>query len=382
MKKKCAAGLILSAVLLLSACGGGGNTVEENVPAASTAAPAQTSKSDSFLSKLKPASVPEVLYPGVYTAGDDIAAGGVVLTCTETSWSMQAILFESAEDYEAYHASDRDTVGEEMRAIESYALADLELYEDDSGYIGIGKGNVLLITDGTADCRPAQEDTEPAAELFAESEEAICSGIYTVGADIREGRYTLSVTDSEWSMDIIVFASVEDYLLYHQTRRWTNGEEWDAISQYSQLEEYLYEGSSFHLNLKSGNVLMLRGGSGLLQSEEGSTGGTVTAGEAQKVYRGAYFVGTDLDPAAYVFTCKETTWDTQVIVFKTRDDYLNYLRTERGTNGEESAAIELNAFADLYADEEECAFLNLQDGMVVVFRDGSGVLETVSPCWK
>ena len=66
-------------------------------------------------------------------------------------------------------------------------------------------------------------------------------------------------------MQAIVFNNFDTYKSYHQSSRFTGGEESEAIEINALLSEYVYEDNSITLNLKEGNILLIKNGIGNLE---------------------------------------------------------------------------------------------------------------------
>lgn len=327
------------------------------------------------------------VYSGIYTVGDNLDIGSYTVTCTETSYALKVVVFDSIEAYNNYYAAERVTNGEELAAIEKNALADFYVQEDESYFLGLNKGQVVMFDDGEGmleriDLNSA--DIERGSLWFDDDNSPLCTGVYFVGKDITEAQYKLTCTATDWSMEVTIFASTNDYLEYHKSSRFTNGEESDAIQQYSMNDIYVDEGDSCFVDLKEGYILMVKNGIGSLEMVGGeNTGGTSNSLDQNSLpaYPGVYFVGEYIKPDTYIVTCTETDWSQQIVVFETEEEYLNYHQTSRFTNGEESSAIEQNAMSDFYIDQDESCYLNLREGMVLMINDGVGVMDSVSTSW-
>lgn len=193
----------------------------------------------------------------VYYVGDDIPVGGYVLTCTGSDYGMQIIIFDSEQDYKDFQAADQFTVGEYGAAIEQHAWADFYLYQDEQAYIGLKKGNVILLDDGICEFTkfdPRESDT-------------IYSGIYVVGKDIDPSKLDIKCIGDY--LNITVFESRNSYLDYHKTSRFTIGEEADAIQAHAASTDFIYEGDSTYVNLQDGMILMVEDGTGEIAVDSG-----------------------------------------------------------------------------------------------------------------
>ena len=99
------------------------------------------------------------------------------------------------------------------------------------------------------------------------------------------------------------------------------------------------------------------------------------------IYDGVYVVGKDIKAGQYTYTVVLTSYGVDVITFKTEDLYNSYFSAKRFTVGEENAAIEANAHSKVYLRAAENTTLNLHEGMVLLIKDGSGSLESVTSSW-
>ncbi|MCD7884812.1 MAG: hypothetical protein LUI87_14080 [Lachnospiraceae bacterium] len=88
----------------------------------------------------------DTLYSGLYIAGEDIACEKMNIKCT--SDYLTVTVFDSAENYLAYHKTERFTVGEESDAIAEYAASNDFIYTDYSTYVNLQEGMILMIEDG------------------------------------------------------------------------------------------------------------------------------------------------------------------------------------------------------------------------------------------
>lgn len=90
---------------------------------------------------------------GLYNAGD-IKKGSYMLTCTDTSYSMQVVAFENKAGYDAYLAADHATVGDESSALEQNAMIDFYLKAGESMYINIRDDMILAFSKGEGQLEP------------------------------------------------------------------------------------------------------------------------------------------------------------------------------------------------------------------------------------
>lgn len=192
---------------------------------------------------------------GVYKTGDYIAAGKYTITCTEADYELKIVVFESSDAYDQYKNTKRITNGEELAAIELYALSDFYLKPDEVGFISLTEGSVLLLDEGRG-------------KLEEYSGENCYPGVYFVGNDLEEGQYEFVCSSTQYGMNFIVFDTQQAYSDYHQTSRFTVGEETDAVEQFASTDEYLREGDTYSVFLSNDSVLLLKGGSGTLSKKD------------------------------------------------------------------------------------------------------------------
>lgn len=186
----------------------------------------------------------------LYTVGKDVAAGQYLFECTTSDYGLNFICFNSDTEYDSFVNADRFTNGEFGAAVEQNALYDMYLYKDDIAYVGLKEGNILLIDGGEGDFK----------KIESLDKDKMYPGIYFVGSDISEGKYTFTYDDAKYgSVKVAAFANMDDYYSYHKASRFTNGEETSALESNAETLTYLYKGSSQIINVKSG-VLLIDGG--------------------------------------------------------------------------------------------------------------------------
>ena len=312
-----------------------------------------------------------VVVPGTYDIGDYIGSTNYLITCEETDYSMQVVVFENKETYDNYKNTKRITNGEELAAIEQNALYDYYLEQGETGYLSLDDDYVLLIDSGNGRLKEF-------SGLEINNTDLHC-GVYFVGNDIKSSRYLLTCTETEYSMQVLVFENMETYKAYHQTSRFTNGEELAAIEQNALYDCYLDAEETGYLNLADGYVVLINDGSGNLCEIDMNSIDNSTAWYSDEnigLCNGIYFVGNDLDAAQYSLTCIASYM--QAIVFENFDTYKAYHQSSRFTGGEESEAIEKNALLSEYVYEDNSIALNLKEGNILLINDGIGSLEMLS----
>lgn len=312
-----------------------------------------------------------VVVPGTYIIGDYIGNTDYLITCEETDYSMQVIVFESKEAFESYENTKRTTNGEARAAIEQNALYDYRLEKGETGYLSLGDDYVLLIDNGNGRLKELSESEINNMDL--------CFGAYFVGNDIKASHYLLACTETQYSMQVLLFESMEAYKAYHQTSRFTNGEASAAIEQNALYDCYLKAEEIVYLNLADGYVLLIDDGNGKLSEIDTNITDNSTAWYSDDnigLCNGVYFVGSDLKAAQYSLTGIDSYM--QIIVFENIDTYKAYHQSSRFTNGEESEAIEKNSLISEYVYKDNSIALNLQEGNILLISDGIGSLEMLS----
>ena len=196
---------------------------------------------------------------GKYIIGDYIKEAQYIITCEEDSY-MNVIVFENEKNFNDYDSADRFTNGEEREAIERYALYDTYLEDSKSAFLSLKSGYVLYVYIGNGGLNKISLDT------FIQNKSDIYAGIYFIRDDIKEGQYSLTCTNPDYSgMNLVVFESKENYMGYFKSSRFTNGEENDAIDANAKESKYISQDNSYSVYLREGNILMLDGGSGILE---------------------------------------------------------------------------------------------------------------------
>lgn len=227
-----------------------------------------------------------------------------------------------------------------------------------------------------------EDEAEPIdVSWYTENKTAICDGVYFVGKDIAAGNYVLTCVDSSWAMEITVFESEQSYYDYHKTGRFTVGEESDAKSQYALINTTIWPDESYSLNIQDGYVVKLESGRGTLVSADGGeTPAASSTGKTKKIMDGLYMPG-DLAEGTYMVTCTETGYAMQVLVFKDKAAYDEYVKEDPFTVGEAQTAIEKHALSDFYINQGNTAYINLDSEMVISVEGGSGFMEPVAMSW-
>ena len=242
--------VLLAFVLVLSFSGCGESTVKINESDNENENFSENNSSD------EPVEDNEVYDNKVYYVGDDIPAGSYIIECTKTSYSMDVVVFSGESTYEGFQNADKLTGGEYSAAVETYAWADFNIYENEKAYINLKNGYIILLDDGM--CEFTKYNFSPDSNIYP--------GIYVINEDIPEGKYEIKCID--W-MEVTIFENSENYLKYHKTKRFTNGEENAAIEMYSISSDYLYSDDILSVNLKDEMILMITGKCGEIETDNG-----------------------------------------------------------------------------------------------------------------
>lgn len=195
----------------------------------------------------------------IYRVGDDIPAGGYAIHCTDAEYSsMQVVIFADEENYKNFNDAKKVTVGQYNEAVELNAWADFYIEPDESAFIGLREGNVILLDGGFCEFNtydPASSDT-------------LYTGVYVVGEDI--GADKINVTCTSEYLQLVLFTDSDKYLSYHKSGRFTGGEEDDAIEKNAEYTEYAYGSSdSIFAELKDGMIMMVKYGTGKYSVDAG-----------------------------------------------------------------------------------------------------------------
>jgi len=394
MKKLLTLALVLLVLLALTACDSGG---EVALTPASTSTPEPTATNGS-VSEDVPESTPEPIHDaptmqngsiavteGTFIIGADIRESQYIVTSDEGN-AMRIIVFESEQDFDNFYNANRSTFGTERTAIEQNALFTLRL-EEESAFLSLRSGFVIMITGGSGVLEEMSLDTFTRDVISgsvwdSSNPSTIGTGVFFVGVDLEDGQYVFTVTDTNFmAMSLVIFESKDDYLEYFRQSRGTHGEETEAIEANARESMQLFEGNSHSFDLSIGNVLMFSDGIGNLEAQNDVAVDTSGVSNAIYLYSGIYFVGDDINAGNYAFTSMETGFGMRVVVFENKNNYLDYFRTGRSTHGEERTAIEKNALTSFYIHEGQICILNLRDGMVLLLKNGSGILETANQSW-
>ena len=232
---------------------------------------------------------------------------------------------------------------------------------------GFSSGNADIDSLISVEKDNSPSDNTSPAESDEENESTAENGMYSnkvyrVGNEIPVGTYVIECTDTDNSMEVVVFASEADYEDFQNAEKFTIGEYSRALEAHAWINFYLEKDEQVFVGLKKGYVVLLDDGMCEFNKYQLTSDSTL--------YSGIYLVGEDLTAGSMDIRC--TSERMQVNVFESNDHYLNYHKTERFTIGEESDALEANAVSVDYVYNGDAVSLNLKDGMIVVIEEGYG----------
>jgi len=212
-------------------------------------------------------SVTSAICTGVFFVGTDLDEGQYSLTVTNTNFmAMSVAIFESRSDYMIYLRTSRFTHGEESEAIEANAFEIIQLFEGNSSSIQLSNGNVLMLSGGIGTLE--MQNSDISGDILSNNTMFLYSGLYFIGDDIDESHYVFTSIETGFGMNVVVFENINSYLGYFRTSRFTGGEERAAIEQNALKEFYIHEGHSCFLSLRSGMILLLMNGNGILETAD------------------------------------------------------------------------------------------------------------------
>lgn len=197
-------------------------------------------------------SVPE----GVYNIGDYIKPGTYLFTSEEESSYTQLIVFESKSNYDSYNNSGAFTIGEESEAIEKNALYSVFIQEGQSAYINLKSGYVLKVKGDEL----TKSDYSVSNNIANADGVDFCDGMIVGDDDLPEGQYKFTSVEAKYGAEVLIFESKDKYLSYHKMKRFTVGEESDAIDKYALDCQWISEGESCSAYLKAGTIVIISDG--------------------------------------------------------------------------------------------------------------------------
>lgn len=184
----------------------------------------------------------------IYTVGTDIPAGSYLVTCTGENGGMEIVVFSSETEFNNYDNTHKITGGEFRNAVEINAWSDFYLYSEESAFIRLDDGNVIMLDNGM--CEFNKCNTMDMTALYP--------GVYEVGKDIKSGKINiLFVSDYP---RVTLFENSTRYLDYHKTDRLTGGEEDKAIETNSISSDYIHSDDMCSVTLEDGMILFIQDG--------------------------------------------------------------------------------------------------------------------------
>lgn len=252
--------------------------------------------------------------------------------------------------------------------------------------IAVGCGNNNNTNNETADTiTPSETHDETSADgnagnsqdyWYLSTSMGISEGVYIVGEDILPGNYGISTDDA---VSYAIFESVEKYLDYHKSSRFTHGEENDAIDANAKIHEYVYNSQTEALNLTDKEVLLVKRGPAFLEfSDPPAELSDPEYGNAKKLYDGVYKAPADLEEGSYFITAVDSC---RIAVFLSDNDYEKFENEDHFTNGEYGSDLERNAFADYYINEGETCYVHVKSGNILMVHNGEAVIQKIRMNW-
>jgi|GEM_PF-2970098 len=184
----------------------------------------------------------------VYIAGSDIPVGTYLVTCTGENGGMDIIVFSGKTEYNNYDSTHKITGGEFRNAIETNAWTEFYLYEEETAFLRLEEGNIILLDNGICEfnkCDILNETT-------------LYQGIYKIGTDVPSGKINIKFVNDY--PRVTLFESSDKYLDYHKTDRLTNGDEDNAIENNSISSGYVYSNEMYSIDLENGMILFIQDG--------------------------------------------------------------------------------------------------------------------------
>lgn len=195
----------------------------------------------------------------VYTVGKDIEKGSYTIKCTKTNYMMEVVVFANKQAYEEFQKADKTTIGDYDEAIEAYAWTNFYIEENEELYLGLKKGNVILLNDGM--CEFTRYDVKDSNKIY--------SGTYVVGEDINADKLNIEcITEF---LDITIFENEEAYITFRKTNRDTVGEEAEAINEHALSYKFLCKDDVTMIDFEEGMILLINDGCGEVSVDNGPT---------------------------------------------------------------------------------------------------------------
>lgn len=206
----------------------------------------------------------------------------------------------------------------------------------------------------------------------------LLAGTYFIGQDMKAGNYTIKCVDADYGMRVTVFGSESDYQSYFSSRRFTVGENNEAIEKYAKNDEYIYKDNDLAVVLSDGDVLEIDGS--CIATLGG--GSSVEPVNTLTIGRGMYEPG-DIEPGTYCVTTIESGYSLQFVVFKDKSAYDAFVAAKPVTNGQYSDEIGNHGLYSLEVLKDQHGFLTIKDGNYLgVIGEGKAEITKVEMGWK
>lgn len=301
------------------------------------------------------------LIPGTYVVGRDVKAGSYILLGLmdkgSGGYSPQALVAESSENASYSEYIDYSYMKEGTKWF--ITVVDGNVIEIRSGDVAIQ--NAQPLTCGVNEVNPNDPSLIPTSNL--------APGRYIAGKDIKAGTYVLvGIMDKGsdgYSPQALTSNSIDDA---------TNSEYIDY--------QYMKNGSTWHIALKSGNVLEIRSGDVAVQEmvplaiapDEVTEKSNSSESEKEAVIdgtpiiKGIYIVGRDIQPGSYNIAMTACKQATVIATFANNENLSAYTSWDSANNlGQYSKTA-------IYVKKGQTSHIYLEDGDYLYIGDGSGVL--------
>lgn len=203
---------------------------------------------------------------GLYIVGEDIAAGNYTFTNND-KYGFVAV-FETMDNYKAYHESRRGTVEEQDEALGKNVFALTYLEKGESYSVRLDDGFVVLVN-GFKGTLKNVDGTDSSVDPITGKVETLADGLYRSG-DIDEGTYILSKEEASEgnTLSVIVFENKEAYDNFMDADQSNIENISIAVEQNALYDAYLDDGESCYLHVNKGNIIVIKDGPGYLEPVE------------------------------------------------------------------------------------------------------------------
>ena len=150
--------------------------------------------------------------------------------------------------YKDFESAKKSTNGEYQAAVGTYAWAQFYIDENEYVYVGLNEGYVILLDNGMCEFNKYE----------ANSASPIYSGAYVIGEDIAVGDYAINcIKAKNYSTEILVFESEQQYRNFHSAKKSTNGEYKTAVGTYAWAQFYADENEHIYVGLNEGLTISI-----------------------------------------------------------------------------------------------------------------------------